>query len=150
MNESGYPPRPEWRGLWIVMALLVGLAALCLFMAWPASAHEAGPLMPPGVQRTQMQGYTPSAPAPSGNQPLGWQYPWACCSGMDCQRVNAKPDQDVKETPQGYVIVSTGELVAYGDKRIKQSPDGDMHWCAHRAGLDTGHTICLFVPPKGF
>ena len=32
----------------------------------------------------------------------------------------------------------------------RDSPDGEYHWCAHQAGIDAGHTICLFVPPKGF
>jgi hypothetical protein len=79
--------------------------------------------------------------------PTGWTYPWACCSNMDCQEVGPKA---ISEKPQGYVVQSTGEVVAYGDKRVKDSPDGEYHWCAHQAGIDAGHTICLFVPPKGF
>lgn len=79
--------------------------------------------------------------------PTGWKYPWACCSSMDCQRVDGAA---VSERPEGYVIESTGEVVAYADKRVRDSPDGDFHWCAHQAGLDAGHTICLFVPPKGY
>jgi hypothetical protein len=49
-----------------------------------------------------------------------------------------------------FTITATGETIMPKDVRIKQSPDGDYHWCAHQAGLDAGHTICLFVPPKGF
>lgn len=79
--------------------------------------------------------------------PTGWKYPWSCCSNLDCKEVEA---QAISERPEGYVIKSTGEVVAYADKRIKDSPDGEYHWCAHQAGLDAGHTICLFVPPKGF
>lgn len=84
---------------------------------------------------------------PTPQYPLGWKYPWSCCSNMDCQHID---DAAIKETPEGYTIVSTGEVVAYGDKRIKDSPDQEFHWCAHRNGIDSGHTICLFVPPKGF
>jgi hypothetical protein len=80
-------------------------------------------------------------------QPLGWQYPWSCCSSMDCKMVGG---QAVSEKPEGYVIDGTGEVIAYADKRVKDSPDGEYHWCAHQAGLDAGRTICLFVPPKGF
>ena len=84
---------------------------------------------------------------PTAAQPLGWKYPWSCCSDMDCEQVS----QDaIKERPEGYIIQSTGEVVSYQDKRIKKSPDGEFHWCAHRQGADAGHTICLFVPPKGF
>jgi hypothetical protein len=80
-------------------------------------------------------------------QPSGWTYPWSCCSSMDCKEVT---DKAISERPEGYVVNSTGEVVAYADKRVKDSPDGEYHWCAHQAGLDAGHTICLFVPPKGF
>ena len=78
--------------------------------------------------------------------PTGWKYPWACCSNMDCQQVQSST---VLEKPQGYVIQSTGEVVGYRDKRIKDLPDGEYHWCAHQAGPDAGQTICLFVPPRG-
>jgi hypothetical protein len=84
--------------------------------------------------------------ASAHDAPTGWKYPWACCSNMDCQQVQSSA---VLEKPQGYVIQSTGEVVGYQDKRIKDSPDGEFHWCAHQAGLDAGHTICLFVPSRG-
>lgn len=82
-------------------------------------------------------------------QPLGWSYPWACCSNMDCQPVG---ENDVTEGPDGYQVAGSSDQtpIPYGDKRIKDSPDGEFHWCAHRSGIDSGHTICLFVPPKGF
>ncbi len=83
---------------------------------------------------------------PTPRQPEGWSYPFACCSGWDCRRVAAA---DVFEGPDGYRIVGTGELVAYGDARLKDSPDGDFHWCSV-AGASDGRTICLFVPPRGF
>lgn len=85
-------------------------------------------------------------PASAHEAPTGWKYPWACCSNMDCQSVQASA---VLERPDGYVIQSTGETVGYRDKRVKDSPDGEYHWCAHQAGLDAGQTICLFVPPRG-
>jgi hypothetical protein len=83
----------------------------------------------------------------SHDAPTGWKYPWACCSNMDCRQLAAG---ELEERPEGYVIRSTGELVGYRDPRVKDSPDGLLHWCAHPAGADAGHTICLFVPPKGF
>ena len=86
-------------------------------------------------------------PASAHEAPTGWKYPWACCSNMDCKEVQSSA---VLEKPEGYVIQSTGEVVGYSDKRVKDSPDGEYHWCAHQAGLNAGHTICLFVPPKGF
>ena len=55
----------------------------------------------------------------------------------------------ISERPQGYVINKTGEVVAYSDSRVKDSPDGVYHWCSV-AGADDSKTICLFVPPKGF
>jgi hypothetical protein len=110
--------------LFFTFSFFAALFVFCVGMGW---AHDAPP--------------TPK-------YPLGWTYPWACCSNMDCQPVDG--GKDITEVPEGYKIVSTGEVVPYGDKRIKDSPDGEFHHCAHRAGIDAGHTICLFVPPKGF
>jgi hypothetical protein len=154
---SNYDPRDHMHagaglGCWLVLAVAV-VTVFCtalLLSTCMSYAHEAGPLVPPGVQQAQATprvGGTPSASG-SSNQPIGWNYPWACCSGMDCAR--SDQPKDVTETPEGYRINLTGEIIAYGDKRIKQSPDGDIHWCAHRAGIDLNKTICLFVPPKGF
>jgi len=83
---------------------------------------------------------------PTASAPLGWSYPFSCCSGYDCRQV---PPADVFEGPDGYRIVGTGEVLAYSDSRIKDSPDGEFHWCSV-AGKSDGKTICLFVPPRGF
>ena len=94
---------------------------------------------------------TPTASAhdakPTAAMPQGWSYPFACCANYDCHEV---PQTSISERPDGYVIKDTGEVVAYSDKRVKNSPDGEFHWCAHQAGLDAGKTICLFVPPSSF
>ncbi len=82
--------------------------------------------------------------------PSGWAYPVECCSNLDCREV---ADADVREGPDGYVIPATGEVVPYGDARVKDSPDGRFHWCALGDGLSRPRetsTICLFVPPRGF
>jgi len=102
---------------------------------------------------------------PTAALPQGWSYPFACCANYDCKEV---PQSSISERPDGYVIKGTGEVVAYSDKRIKNSPDGEgevvaysdkriknspdgeYHWCAHQAGLDAGKTICLFVPPPSY
>jgi len=78
--------------------------------------------------------------------PSGWTYPYSCCSGIDCREVPAK---NISERPEGYVIKNTGEIVRYGDRRVKDSPDGEYHWCSV-AGADDTRTICLFVPPRLF
>ena len=83
---------------------------------------------------------------PTSAKPQGWSYPIACCSGIDCRAVSA---QSISERPQGYLIKGTGELVSYSDTRLKNSPDGDYHWCSV-AGADDSKTICLFVPPAAF
>ncbi len=104
------------------------IVALGLFFATPlpsAIAHDA---------------------MPTAAQPDGWSYPFACCSGYDCREVSNKA---ISERPEGYVINGTGEVVGYADARIKQSPDGEFHWCSV-AGSNDGRTICLFVPPRGF
>ncbi|MEX0409159.1 hypothetical protein ABGN05_26295 [Aquibium sp. LZ166] len=78
--------------------------------------------------------------------PSGWDYPFACCSGFDCRPVEPRV---ISERPEGYVIGSTGEVVAYSDRRVRNSPDGEFHWCSV-AGKSDGRTICLFVPPRAF
>jgi len=85
-------------------------------------------------------------PLPTAAQPNGWSYPFSCCSGYDCRAVSEKA---ISERPEGYVIKGTGEVVAYSDARVKNSPDGEFHWCSV-AGANDGRTICLFVPPRGF
>jgi hypothetical protein len=84
---------------------------------------------------------------PTAAKPQGWAYPFACCANFDCEAV---PESAIVEGARGYEIRSTGELIPMLDKRVKDSPDGQFHWCAHRAGLDAGKTICLFVPPRSF
>lgn len=83
---------------------------------------------------------------PTAAQPRGWAYPIACCSGYDCREV---ADADIVEGPQGYVIKTTGELIPMTDRKVRQSPDGQFHWCSI-AGKADGKTICLFVPPRSF
>jgi hypothetical protein len=84
---------------------------------------------------------------PTAAKPQGWSYPFACCANYDCRTTHTG---EVLEKPEGYVIAGTGEVVPMSDKRVKDSPDGDFHWCAHQAGLDAGKTICLFVPPRSY
>jgi hypothetical protein len=83
---------------------------------------------------------------PTAARPQGWSYPFSCCSGYDCREVSSK---QISERPEGYVIQGTGEVVAYSDARLKNSPDGEYHWCSV-AGADDSRTICLFVPPRSY
>ncbi|WP_274628803.1 hypothetical protein [Arvimicrobium flavum] len=107
-------------------SLAVGIAALLLALIPNVSfAHDA---------------------IPTAAQPQGWSYPFACCSNFDCRMVSSK---SISERPEGYMIKDTGEVVSYADARIKQSPDGEFHWCSV-AGEDRSRTICLFVPPRGY
>ncbi len=76
----------------------------------------------------------------------GWSYPLSCCANFDCREATTG---EVEERPEGFVIAGTGEVVPMTDKRIRNSPDGKFHLCAHQAGVDAGRTICLFVPPRG-
>ena len=75
----------------------------------------------------------------------GFIYPGYCCSGIDCREI---PASAISEQPDGLHLPS-GEVVGYHDTRIKDSPDGQTHWCS-QGGSDTGKTICLFLPPRAF
>jgi hypothetical protein len=115
---------------WLVELTLIVIAAVLLSGLY-ARAHDA---------------------LPTAAKPNGWSYPTYCCSGVDCREVgDSRSSAKIRiyETPLGYRVSSTGEVVAYSDYRIKNSPDGVYHWCSV-AGADDTRTICLFVPPRGF
>lgn len=114
---------PILRRYWAVLAIAGAFFVLLLGIAM---AHEA---------------------LPTAAKPQGWAYPLSCCSNYDCRQVASGA---ISERPEGFVIPSTGEIVGYQDKRIRHSPDGEFHWCAHQSGVDAGRTICLFVPPRSF
>lgn len=128
-GECGEDKRRSRWGALLIVGLCLFTWAIVLAAIWSlllivkAEAHDA---------------------IPTAAQPLGWSYPMSCCSGYDCRQVKAK----VKETPQGYIVPS-GEVIAMTDPRIKDSPDGEFHWCS-QGGTDDGKTICLFVPSRGF
>lgn len=86
-------------------------------------------------------------PALGHDSVKGWAYPYSCCANHDCKEMSTRA---ISEKPEGYVVNDTGEVVAYADRRIRESPDGLFHWCAHQAGIDAGRTICLFVPPRAY
>lgn len=83
---------------------------------------------------------------PTAFMPQGWSYPLSCCSGYDCREVSSSR---IGERSEGYVIKRTGEVLAYSDARLKDSPDGQYHWCSV-AGSDDTRTVCLFVPPRSY
>ncbi|MBZ9704617.1 MULTISPECIES: hypothetical protein [unclassified Mesorhizobium] len=122
---SAAPSKSARAAVGRLMLCLLAIAAIALPMA-PAFAHDA---------------------KPTAAKPLGWSYPFACCANYDCRTAHTG---EVLEKPEGYVIAGTGEVVPMTDKRVKDSPDGEFHWCAHQAGLDAGKTICLFVPPRSY
>lgn len=100
------------------------LAAIFMLSVAQATAHDA---------------------APTAAKPQGWSYPFACCANYDCR---STAFGEVTERADGY-HTPTGEIIPMTDKRVRQSPDGEFHICAHPAGLDAGKTICLFVPSRG-
>lgn len=89
----------------------------------------------------------PHDAVPTAAKPLGWKYPYACCSDVDCRPAS---DAEVRETATGYLIVATGEVVPFGDPRIKDSPDGRYHVCQVGGDFEHGRRLCLFVPPRSF
>jgi hypothetical protein len=110
----------------------------------PILAALAASLAAGGASFTTLAAFAHDA-RPTAAKPQGWAYPYSCCSGFDCREVAAP--KRVHENRNGYVVPS-GELIPYGDRRIKDSPDGLFHWCS-QMGKDDGKTICLFVPQPG-
>jgi hypothetical protein len=124
---SYHPSIPAQRPWKFQRLSIPGIAAVILAAGMPgiAAAHDA---------------------KPTAARPQGWSYPFSCCSGYDCRAVSSR---QISERPEGYVIKGTGEVVAYSDARLKNSPDGEYHWCSV-AGADDSRTICLFVPPRSY
>ena len=87
-----------------------------------------------------------SSPVSAHDALSGWTYPPSCCANFDCREV---PAADISERPEGFLVKATGETIPYKDARIRDSPDGEYHWCSVN-GSKSGRTVCLFVPPRGF
>jgi hypothetical protein len=56
----------------------------------------------------------------------------------------------VAESPEGYVIKLTGELIPYGDRRIRRSRDEFFHQCTPGGDVHAKRSICLYAPDRGF
>ena len=106
----------------------------------------------------------PHQAIPTASQPLGWAYPLNCCSGQDCAAI---PASRVSTMPDGYHIeVGPGDhqfvtrptlfIVAYNDRKVKPSPDGEFHLCISREYRGTSgdvtpsRLICFFAPPPSY
>lgn len=83
----------------------------------------------------------------SKKMPMGWQYGMECCSVRDCTDV---PAGEIVSTPEGWRVNSTGEVIAYNDKRIKRSRDENFHRCAAAGDMTLKRSICIYVPDQGF
>jgi len=68
-----------------------------------------------------------------------------CCNEHDCE---AEPADGVRETREGYLIVSTGEVIPFA-RAIPQSADGRFWRCRYLWGEDANKTRCLIIPPSG-
>jgi hypothetical protein len=79
--------------------------------------------------------------------PAGWSYGVECCSSLDCFQA---PPGEIAETPLGYRVRSTGELIPYADSRIKRSRDEFFHRCSPGGDARAKRSICLYVPDRGF
>jgi hypothetical protein len=124
---------PRFCGICVIVATLALWAAMVgvwlltsVLLASGAYAHEA---------------------LPTAAQPEGWSYPMSCCSLMDCRQAS---EGEVRETQDGYLLTTTGEVVPYMDRRVKDSPDGLFHTCQVGGDFETGRVLCLFRPPRGF
>lgn len=82
----------------------------------------------------------------------GWDYPFYCCSGADCARIEAEA---VRENPSGFVVtIKPGKhpmwpterretlVLEIPYKKAMPSPDGKWHLCID----DSGELLCFFAP----
>ena len=75
-------------------------------------------------------------------------YPYNCCSGHDCRRID---DTAVQLREGGFFIPESGETIGYADERVKRTPPegGNFYHRCSRGGTPEGETICLYVPNFG-
>ena len=72
-------------------------------------------------------------------------YPPSCCSDEDCW-----PTEGVTATDAGWLIHTSGEVIPYGDSRIRPTPPeaSGFHVC-HVGADPKARALCLFVPGAG-
>lgn len=78
-------------------------------------------------------------------------YPLSCCSNKDCFEI---PASEVRATPEGWRIETTGEVIPY--ERARQTPpegDGHFHRCsfggdpsARTIGMNGFPRACFWAP----
>jgi hypothetical protein len=68
-----------------------------------------------------------------------------CCGEHDCER---QPGGSVTEVDGGFLVVATGEVIAYA-RVIWKSPTGEWWRCRFTGGERAGQTRCLIGPPRG-
>ena len=74
-----------------------------------------------------------------------------CCAGTDCAPIS---DSEVKERPDGYIYLPTGEFIPH--LRVQYSQDWQFHRCIYQSdflNLDQGSfrmgdTRCFFAPQR--
>lgn len=74
-------------------------------------------------------------------------YDYDCCSNKDCSPI----EQDrLKFTDEG-IVVPSGEVIPYDDKRIRPTPRDQegFHWCRYMEPGEATGTICLYIPDMG-
>ena len=106
------------------MRSLVAVLLLCL------SACDAGAQSPSQIAHGEAEWvmFHPDA---------GW-----CCNENDCHR---RPPNYARETANGWVIPSTGQVFREGERGLFKSIDADIWSCKDGQGKDR----CLFVPGSG-
>jgi len=78
--------------------------------------------------------------------PTGWTFDSRCCGNGDCYPVETDA---ISERPDGYHIISTGEVIPYQSNKVLPSPDGLSYRCS-TAGSVQGITYCIYVPGKSW
>lgn len=73
-------------------------------------------------------------------------YSYECCHDRDCRPLAV---DEVRETPQGWLIVSSGRTIPYDFHRLKNSPDGRYHLCTTSGDAD-GMILCFYRPLPAF
>lgn len=72
-------------------------------------------------------------------------YHYECCHDRDCWPLEPA---DISETPEGWLLVETGEVIPYDWPKVKDSPDGRYHLLHHDRRPEGHETLPLSAAPQ--
>ena len=81
-----------------------------------------------------------ATPAAAHTAASGWQYPFSCCSNLDCRPIAC----DLLEEIDGGKVRDIENGQTYERSMVQSSGDSKCHICTE-GGLSNSKPICVFI-----